>query len=253
MPSPHPPRWRALRLPKHGHTADEYEDACAVDPAARRFAVADGASESAFAGLWARLLVEGLVAARRPRVLPSWLDGARRHWSAEVMGLELPWYAEMKRQEGAFAALLGVGVRPPTAKRAGRWRAVAVGDSCLFRVRKGRDVRAFPVKQSSDFGNEPRLIGSWPGGALEPSYAAGSLLPGDRLFLMTDALAQWFLHDHERGGRPWEAIAPLLSADRPEEDFAARVEELRGRDGLRDDDVTLLIIATGSAPEERPA
>jgi hypothetical protein len=197
------PRWRALSLPKHGCPAAEYEDAWAADPSAGRFAVADGASESAFAGLWARLLVEGFVAAPCPANLATWLDGTRDLWAAEVMGLELPWYGERKRQEGSFATLLGVELLPPTPDGPGRWRAAAVGDSCLFHVREGRLVEAFPLDRSSDFGNEPRLIGSRGRRAPMAAYGGGSLLPGDRLFLMTDALAQWFLRNQERSGRPW--------------------------------------------------
>ena len=53
---------RTHSLPKHGHTAEEYEDATAEPVAAGdgtvRVAVADGATESAFAGAWARTLVE---------------------------------------------------------------------------------------------------------------------------------------------------------------------------------------------------
>src|SRR5262245_28287369 len=225
-----PPRWRALRLPKGGHTAEEYEDAWAAAPAAGRFAVADGAWESAFAGLWARLLAEGFVGATRPQDFAGWLGGARRRWLAEVGELELPWYGELKRAEGAFATLLGVGVRPPTRRRPGRWRAVAVGDACLVRVRQGGEARAFPVQSAAAFGNAPRLIGSRGGPAPQPEYAFGSLRAGDRLFLMTDALAQWFLHAHERGARPWEAVAALLSAARPEEAFATWVADLRAGD-----------------------
>jgi hypothetical protein len=250
MPRADPPlRWRALRLPKGDHTAEQYEDAWAADPARGRFAAADGASESAFPGLWARLLAEGFVAARRPRDFASWLDGPRRLWVAEVMPLELPWYGEMMRAEGGFATLLGLVVRPPAPGRPGRWRAAAVGDTCLVRVRGGRRVQPFPVKRSSDFGNEPRLIGSR-GEPPRPEYASGSLRAGDRLFLMTDALAQWFLGSHENGGRPWEAIAPLLTAAEPEGAFAAWVEGLRAGGGLRNDDVTLLAIEPGLAPEE---
>jgi hypothetical protein len=245
-----PPRWCALSVPKHGHTVSEYEDASAADPAAGRFAVADGASESAFAGLWARLLVEGFLAADRPRDLPPWLGGARRRWSEAVTGTDVPWYVEMKRAEGAFATLLGLVVRPPAPGRPGRWRAVAVGDSCLALVRDGRHAKAFPLARSADFGNEPRLVGSRAGGRVEPQYGEGPLLAGDRLLLMTDALAQWFLSTHERGACPWAAVAPLLSADQPRSAFAAWVEELRRRDGLRDDDVTLLVIEPGPAPEE---
>jgi hypothetical protein len=250
QPAGPPLRWRALSAPKSGHTEAEYEDAWAADPAAGRFAVADGASESAFAGLWARLLVEGFLAAPRPRDLPHWLDGTRRRWSEAVAGPAVPWYVEMKRAEGAFATLLGLLVRQPGPARPGRWRAVAVGDSCLAVVRDGRDARAFPLARSAEFGNEPHLIGSRAGGPVEPRHGDGPFLAGDRLLMMTDALAQWFLSAHERGERPWEAVSPLLSADRPEGAFAAWVEELRRRDGLRDDDVTLLVIEPGSAPEE---
>ena len=69
--------------------------------------------------------------------------------------MELPWYAEIKREQGAFATLLGLGVRAPTGQRRGGWRAVAVGDSCLMHIREGRCLLSFPVQKSADFNNEP--------------------------------------------------------------------------------------------------
>jgi hypothetical protein len=57
-------RWRAFALHKDGNRPDEYEDAYAGNPRVGRFAVADGASESSFAALWAKLLVDGFVATR---------------------------------------------------------------------------------------------------------------------------------------------------------------------------------------------
>jgi hypothetical protein len=245
-----PLRWRALRQPKRGHTDEEYEDAWAVDPASGRFAVADGASESAYAALWARLLTEGFVAAPRQADLSDWLNGARSRWSADVVGLKLPWYGDMKRQEGAFATLLGLSVRLPAPNRPGAWRADAIGDSCLLRVRRDRNLRAFPLKKSADFGNEPRLIGSRDCLPPTPERTSGSLLPGDRLYLMTDALAQWFLHAHECGEKPWDAAALVLSAARPEEAFAQWIEKLRRHGGLRNDDVTLLAVAIKTAENE---
>jgi hypothetical protein len=178
------------------------------------------------------------------------LDDTRRRWFAEVMSLELPWYAEIKRQEGAFATLLGLCVRPPTPGRPGAWRADAVGDSCLLRVRNGRYLRAFPLKNSADFGNDPRLIGSRECVPPTPERSSGSLLPGDRLFLMTDALAQWFLHAHECGEKPWDPVALVLSAARPEAAFAQWIEDLRRRGVLRNDDVTLLAVAIKTAVKE---
>jgi hypothetical protein len=251
MRRPTPPlRWRALSLPRSDSTAQECEDAWATDPATGRFAVADGASESAYAGLWARLLVEGFIAARRPGNFVGWLDGPRDRWAAEVMGPELPWYGEMKRAAGAFATLLGLRVRPPRTGRPGRWQAAAVGDACLVRARDGRHVRAFPVERSSDFGNEPPLIGSRGDLPTARVRASGSLRDGDQLFLMTDALAQWFLRTHERGGRPSQSVARLLLAPRPQDAFATWVDGLRKAGDLRDDDVTLLSVEPGAAPGE---
>jgi hypothetical protein len=238
--------WRALRVPKRGNTEAEYEDAWAADAAAGRFAVADGASEASYAGLWARLLAEAFVAAPKPWDGLDWLAEPRRRWSAEVDGRQLAWYAEMKREQGAYATLLGLAVRPPAPDRPGRWRALAVGDSCLVRVRPGHRPRAFPLGKSADFGNRPRLLGSRPGRDPAAELGRGSCLPGDRLFLMTDALAQWFLAACEQDRRPWDELGRLLTRTSPDADFAAWVERRRDA-GLHNDDVTLL--AVGPVPQ----
>ena len=52
---------RGFRLPRHGLTLDECEDAWACNNPARRIAVADGASESIYAGEWARYLCAAYV------------------------------------------------------------------------------------------------------------------------------------------------------------------------------------------------
>lgn len=49
-------RWQGFGVPKRGHSAEEYEDAYAAALQVGRFAVADGASESSFASLWASCL-----------------------------------------------------------------------------------------------------------------------------------------------------------------------------------------------------
>jgi hypothetical protein len=242
--------WRAFRTPKRGHSEAEYEDAWAANPRAGRFAVADGASETSYAGLWANLLAETFVAARRPWDGLDWLDGPRRRWSTAVDGRQLAWYAEMKRAQGAFATLLGVGVRLSTQYRPGRWQALAVGDSCLVRVRNGAPARVFPLGKSTDFGNQPSLLSSRPvPGVSQPApiLSRGICRPGDRLFLMTDALAQWFLLGCESNRRPWDDLERLLAEPEPDRAFTAWVDERRDSNDLRNDDVTLLSV--GPIPE----
>src|SRR5437763_357861 len=91
-------------LPKHGNSLDEYEDAFEGDATRGRFAIADGATESSFAGCWAKLLVEGFVhSPAQPWKWADWLPPLQQRWLAEVGARPRPWYAETKFEEGAFA------------------------------------------------------------------------------------------------------------------------------------------------------
>jgi hypothetical protein len=188
-----------LRLPRRGHAADECQDAAAADPDRGRFAVADGATESAFAGPWAQLLVDGFVTTDGALDGLPWLPEARRRWAAAVRPtLEapaVPWYLDAGLRQGAFATFLGLVVDD-----AG-WEALAVGDSCLFQVRRESLVEAFPLGCAGDFGSTPWLLGA----RAEGHHAVrrrGDGQPGDRLWLMTDALAQWFWpRSRPAGGR----------------------------------------------------
>ncbi len=70
----------------------------------------------------------------------------------------------------------------------------------------------------------------------------GKWRPGDRLFLMTDALAQWFLKRNLTEKKPWLALARQLAQPRAVAALTEYIEKLRDKDGLRNDDVTLLTI-----------
>jgi hypothetical protein len=228
------------RLPRHGHGGDECQDAAAADLERGRFAVADGATESAFAGTWARLLVEAFVAAANGAEGMPWLGSAQERWAASVCRApgdpEPPWYLETGLRQGAFATFLGVVVHGDG------WQALAVGDSCLFQVRGDGLVQAFPLERSHDFGTTPWLVGSRSPGATgtQGVRRRGDCRAGDRLWLMTDALSQWFLAEVEAGRRPWQAVDRLLSAGPAS--FAAWIDDLRGLRRLRNDDVTLLAV-----------
>jgi len=240
-------RWQAFHTHKRGNAPAEYEDAYAGDAATARFAVADGASESSFVATWAKLLVEGFVAAEgMPWRELNWLAPARQRWTADVDGRPLPWYAEEKREQGAYATLLGVAFREARTKTdTNVWRALAVGDSCLFRLHDGKLRKTFPLSRSSDFGNQPALLGSRGRPADTPQAARrarGKWRPGDRFLLMTDALAEWTLRQMEENHRPADEIDRLLAESAPQEAFVGWVEERRDQRGLRNDDVTLVII-----------
>src|SRR4051812_30653064 len=103
---------RAFRVPRRGFDMEECDDACAVSAERGRLAVADGAAESAHAGLWARLLTEAFVRDEAP--WPLWIAGAQRRWAELTARTEeegpLPWFLEDRERLGAFATFLGVAV-----------------------------------------------------------------------------------------------------------------------------------------------
>lgn len=239
-----PAAFRALWFPRRGNSPEEYEDAFAADEQAERYALADGASESPFARLWAGMLVDDFV--RHDRDPAEWtasLPPLQDRFDADVRGRPLPWYGEVQREQGAFATMLGLVVRDcghPTPS----WQAVAVGDTCLFHTRGTEMIRAFPLDRAEQFSNVPRLVGSRP--SPETSWENRVLndrrggLRGDRLWLLTDALAHWCLAEHEAGRNPWTEMESFLHTE--DERFACWTEELRDTRGLTNDDVTLLCI-----------
>jgi len=236
-------RWRSFHLHKDSNEPDEYEDAFAGNAAAGRFAVADGASESSFASLWAKLLVEGFIAARGRTTL-NWLAPLQKRWAEAVDHLELDWFGEEKRDQGAFATFLGLVVQKPQSAE-GRWLAIAVGDCCLFQVRQNSLLASFPLHRSADFGNRPPLLCSRAVGRnvwWQANRAAGKWQRGDRFFLMSDALAEWFLRRHEHQRKPWDSLDGRLVEPNGTAALTAYVEQLRGKEELNNDDVTLLII-----------
>ncbi len=258
---------RTFWLPRRGNIPAEYEDASAADDVSGRYAVADGASEGCFTGLWARLLVADFVrdADRSVEQWPTSLAPVQGRWDADLQGRKLPYHAEPWVRQGAFAAFLGITltdsplslVEGQEVRASYRFQAVAVGDTCLFHTRDARLLRAFPLENSQQFGNAPRLVGAR---AAEESvrqrchfWLDSRAQPGDRLWAMTDALAQWCLAEGEAGGNPWAELESFLadipphpSAEGPGMDaadrFAHGIEGLRSARRLRNDDVTLLAI-----------
>lgn len=233
------PSVSAFRAAKAGSTAEEWEDAFCYDPGQGRFCVADGASECSFSAAWARLLAKGFVA-RPPdgSTLREWLRPLQEEWARGTRGKALPWYAEEKARQGAFSSILGLCLEPEEH----RWRALAVGDSCLFSVRKNELSAAFPLSRSSEFHSRPMLLASADrandriSGSVRESE--GLARPGDLVLLMTDALAAWFLAEAELGRRPWSVLERIAT----QQEFDVFVDLMRAGRSLRNDDVTLLKI-----------
>ncbi len=234
---------------KAGSSSSEYEDAFCPNVSIQetgdhfRFAIADGATESSFAGLWARILVASFVSSRNNGVR-SILDAGRQQWAREVGGRTLPWYAAAKLEKGAFSSFLGLTLCSRQELEYVVWTAEAVGDSCLFQVRNDRVLVRFPLESAVEFGSSPFLLSSVGedddvGGHVR--RASGDCHEGDTFYLMTDALACWFMTEEEAGRFPWYIFRDLKTESQIET-FSELIERLRKEGVLKNDDTTLMRI-----------
>lgn len=198
---------------------------------------------------------------------PEWSAPARQKWQETVarrVKQPVSWLLERKLREGSAATLLGLEFHllPPATRPARttpqsfeetqrdlnatgsiKWRALALGDSCLFHFRNTQLRAWLPVERSQDFCDRPPLLLTryesgesciWDQGR----FAHGWCNSADAFVLATDAIAQWILRERESGNEPWQAIGRVRSG-RSFQTWAA-AERNAGR--LKNDDLTLLIV-----------
>ncbi len=243
---------RSFQTAKAGNRPDECEDASRVrlsGDAPARLAMCDGASESAFARPWAKILAEALV--NRPLEpdglddarLAEWLEPCVDQWNGVVPWGRIPWHGQAKTRAGSMSTFLGMTAEwSRGCAEVLTWQAVAVGDCCLFVVRDGALAVSFPMEESGQFNTTPPLVcsnpvnnvGLWP----HLRQTRGECLPGDLVVLASDALACWILLEVESGGKPWE---DLLSLD-SEKEWREWVQAKRGERVMRNDDTTMVTV-----------
>ena len=222
-----------------------------------KFAVADGASEALLSGKFADIAVHSFGVSDHSELdfqtLLKLIHGTWEKWKLEEYlpsrqreGRPIKWYEEQGLADGAFCAFLGLIFLSPVNLASGFWKAVAIGDSCLFQVRDGKLLRSFPLRESSSFDSRPFLISSNP--IKNENILArvrkifGTWVRNDIIFLMTDALALWFIKQHEAGNRPWEILS-LFGPKTPKSAFYDFVRDLRSSALIRNDDTTLMKLA----------
>ncbi len=217
-----------------------------------RCAIADGATESLFAGRWARLIAWAFKSGRLTpeKRREETLCRLQQCWTRFLHAQDLPWYAASKAAKGSFATLMGLELRAQGQSRANspEWSATALGDSCLFLIREGELRMAFPIAKAVDFNNQPHLLAS--SVARNTPFEewlitrGGELCSKDTFYLMTDALSFWFLREHAEGRRPWNFLRSMGTSD--VQSFSDWVSSLRDADDRLNDDATMIRIKVES-------
>jgi len=244
-------QYGALQSPKPGSTATQCEDAFAYSNSSSMSiaAVCDGAGTAFESRVWAGLLADAFVKAPPSEwtgaALLDWADRVAEDWSQEIPWQRLNPFEEEKARQGSAATLVGMQFAVPSPHATtGKWRCLALGDSCLFQIREDRPVAAVPLQHSADFNAHPPLLSTQRN--ITERYIGklvtyeGIWQTEDTFLLMTDAIAAWFLREYEQGTAPWGVLTAL-----DEQEFPQFVHETRTRRLMRTDDVTLFMIGMG--------
>lgn len=232
---------RRFLLEKADSCRFECEDAIAANRSRLRFAVTDGATEGFNSRRWARALSAAWVLRNTdPLDLPGLQAGIQNlgeRLQTRFQRKTLPWYVEEKARQGSFAAFVGLSIQP-----SGVLDVLALGD-CCFMQEGGGQFFSFPLAAPDDFTNQPMLVPSH-----LPDYPAcvglvrqcrRTSCAGDRLLLMSDAIACWYLGHAVRDQAVRDTFHECLT-NGDHAALAAFIQSERSGKRLRNDDVAVL-------------
>ncbi len=255
-----PISWLSLSIPKAGNTVVENEDAVfpisgvgkSNNGASASFLVADGATQTSFSGLWARILVDSCANTNLSegnffRAVRS----AQGSWHEAMKSIELPWHAQEKLRQGAYSALTWLEIKyyPLHPAYAFIWNALAVGDCCLFIARNREFFLSLPIQDHRQFSLSPVLIPSKSEkidsikGCIQT--ARGSLKMGDQLLLGSDAISSWLMRRNQE--EQLEFLKMLLSTKKSFSSgvFENWIKDQRRKKEIKNDDTSLIFIELG--------
>ncbi len=231
---------------KLGNKENEYEDSISYDMDTLRFAIADGASGSAFAELWASSLTKSYIESDLSLfddpvgVVSAIQKEARNRWYNGIAWNKLPWFLKNKATMGSYSTLLLMEMR--NTDDSIEFVASAVGDSCLFVIDQRLRV-SFPISDHREFGVSPKLVWSGQGQPVKldvklsiPSVhtVRGSVYKEDRIILATDSVSKWLLENESDD--PWEILL-----ENPQE-LKKAIADLINKKVMRNDDITAAVI-----------
>ncbi len=238
-------------LPKIGETEKNIQDKFNMSPDGSIIALADGAGSSLYPRKWAEILVRHFCAdADNPinKIRTShqeWLKSPQEQWRqyylAQLTNPNRKWWEKGSQLKNhGSATFLGLNLFNDRDGQAQKWQAVAVGDSCLFKLDKNSDrLTAFPLNNSQDFKSTTPCWSSLPEyPSCVPLFEEGCYSQGDVFLLATDALSQWLLADYEDRSLEWKKIFQLDKMA----DFVGIIEGLRQKNLIKNDDTTAVLI-----------
>ena len=207
-----------------------------------KFAISDGVSKSFFPKFWAEYLVEEFVSKEKVED-DTFLPECQEKWLRKITEIvnkpTVKWFTQNAFNKNSPALATFVGLQ--FFEKEKKWEASALGDSFLFFVPKKRKTfdDCFIISSKKEpiiFDNFPDYFSSigekFKGNIKKTSKRD---LKDGTFYLMTDALAEWFINEKEN------AIGKIDVWEN-QKDFERFIDEERQSKKLGNDDSAILII-----------
>lgn len=245
---------KAFSICKSGNTDKENEDALDFNLTNNDntfvAAVADGSTEGFLSKEWAKTLVKKFCTIdynfnNINDFHKEFYNSCIHHWSKYFIQYinkrnssnnPIQWYEESGLSSGAYSSITGINVFSKTNKNFAV--IYSIGDSCIFNINEDKISNAFPIDSPESFNNRPLLLASNnDNNKNSVKYYKSQKIElnhGEKILLMTDALACWFLSNNNN--MPWKTLEQIDEL----ENFKKFIFDLRQNKKIKNDDTTLI-------------
>ncbi len=248
------------KTPKENESLTDCQDYLYANEANSCFAIADGASQSFYPSIWAKLLVENFC--KDPDIhqgnWKEWLEPIQKKWSLDVKDRveqaksesKPTWVTNQNRLNSrvpATSTFIGLQFLDDQVK------VSIVGDSCLFVVKDHELKKKYPLEKSSDFNDRPEYFASYanhneyPPKFLDIHLDYKESSESLHFILATDALSEYIFKCVENENE--EAIFKNLLSISSQKEFESFVSQARNSSSIKmkNDDVALMILSVNDA------
>lgn len=235
-------------IPKEGESPDDNQDVACSNDEGTLIAIADGVSSSLFSKEWAQILTSEFCRDSDISIEAlckhwySWLRPLQEHWRKFYLAhvASLPWYAKGSAdKDHGSATFVGLKIYPKNSYGQGLWKAISIGDSCLFHISSNlNQVKYCPPIRSHEFKSISKCVSSLPEyNSVTPTLWHGEYSKSDYFFLATDAASQWIIESFEKNDFD-KRISELRNYD----EFSKLVSDLRLQGKIHNDDTSIVIV-----------
>lgn len=235
---------RAFITHKLAESYADCQDAFTIDSNTKSIAVSDGMSQSIFPHYWAQLLTDTFVHDKSccctdeqiATLQGKWQEYVNDYLEKEKASGNNPWMLEncMVSRYGAGATFCGIRLHN------GHLEGLVLGDTSLLILSPDNKVEDFCKTPNDKFDNHPDFYDSFNKGKGTPLPINKRLNVGEKLLIVSDPIGE-LLYKRKIENKESEIIELLLKVMTHDE-FCQLTETLRKREGMHNDDTTLVII-----------